>query len=59
MRASERPIAIACLRLVTVAPEPLFSDPDFRSFIAASTFSPAFFPYDAMRAPSKTRGPPL
>src|SRR5438105_6465238 len=48
-RASERPIAIACLRLLTRLPDrPLFSVPRLRSCIARSTFSPAFFPYLAM-----------
>src|SRR5258705_6058085 len=48
-RASERPIAIACLRLVTRLPDrPLFSVPRLRSCIARSTFLPAFFPYLAM-----------
>src|SRR5262245_9112019 len=48
-RASERPMAMACLRLVTRLPErPLFSVPRLRSRIARSTFSPAFFPYLAM-----------
>src|SRR4029453_18153762 len=48
-RASERPMAIACLRLVTRLPErPLFSVPRLRSRIARSTFSPAFLPYLAM-----------
>jgi hypothetical protein len=38
-RASERPIAIACLRLVTFLPlRPLFSLPSLRSCIARSTF---------------------
>ena len=45
-RASARPIAIACFLLVTFLPErPLFSVPRFRSRMACSTFSPAFFPY--------------
>jgi hypothetical protein len=45
-RASESPIAIACLRLVTFFPErPLLSVPALRSFIAFPTFSDAFFPY--------------
>ena len=45
-RASESPIAIACLRLVTFFPErPLFSVPALRSFIALATFCEAFFPY--------------
>jgi len=48
-RAWERPIAIACLRLVTFFPErPLRSVPRLRSCIAFSTFSDAFFPYLAM-----------
>src|SRR4029434_1656973 len=39
-RASERPIAIACLRLVTRRPErPLFSVPTLRSPLAGSTSS--------------------
>jgi len=38
LRASERPIAIACLRLVTFLPDlPLFSVPSFRSCIAFFT----------------------
>jgi hypothetical protein len=45
LRASDKPIAIACLRLVTFLPDlPLFSVPAFFSFIAASTLSEAFFP---------------
>jgi hypothetical protein len=45
-RASDRPMAMACLRLVTFFPEPpLFSVPRLRSCIALSTFSEAFFPY--------------
>jgi len=48
-RASERPIAIACLRLFTSLPErPLFSVPCLRSCIAGLTFCPAFLPYLAM-----------
>jgi hypothetical protein len=44
-RASESPIAIACLRLVTRLPDlPLLSVPRLRSCIARSTFSCAFFP---------------
>ena len=47
-RASDNPIAIACFRLVTFLPEPpLFSVPRFRSCIAFSTLSCAFFPYFA------------
>jgi hypothetical protein len=45
-RASDSPIAIACLRLVTFLPElPLFNVPAFISFITFSTFSDAFLPY--------------
>jgi hypothetical protein len=44
-RASERPIAIACLRLRTFLPErPDVSSPCFISCIARSTFSDAFGP---------------
>src|ERR1700730_4815832 len=51
-RASERPIAIACLRLLTVRPErPLFKVPALRFFIARSTVFYAFFEYfRALRA---------
>src|SRR5215208_7668748 len=46
LRASERPIAIACLRLVTFLPDfPLFNVPFFFLCIAFSTFSDAFLPY--------------
>jgi hypothetical protein len=45
-RASDSPIAIACLRLVTVLPDfPLFNLPAFISFMTFSTFSDAFLPY--------------
>jgi hypothetical protein len=45
-RASDSPIAIACLRLVTFLPElPLFNVPALSSFITFSTFSDAFLPY--------------
>src|SRR5437773_774826 len=45
-RASERPIAIACLRLVTLLPErPLLRVPRLRSCIARLTFCEAFLPY--------------
>jgi hypothetical protein len=45
-RASDNPIAIACLRLVTFLPEcPLFNVPAFISFMTFSTFSDAFLPY--------------
>jgi hypothetical protein len=43
LRASDNPMAMACLRLVTFFPlRPLFSVPLFRSRIARSTFWPAF-----------------
>ena len=44
-RASERPMAIACLRLVTFLPLPLLSVPFLRRRIALSTRLPAAFPY--------------
>ena len=48
-RASDRPIAIACLRLLTFLPErPLSSFPSLRSFITFLTFDCAFLPYFAM-----------
>ena len=48
-RASDSPIAMACLRLVTFLPErPLFKVPRLRSCIARFTFSDAFLPYLAM-----------
>jgi hypothetical protein len=44
--ASDRPIAIACLRLLTFLPErPLFSVPALRFFIARLTSVDAFFEY--------------
>jgi hypothetical protein len=44
--ASERPIAIACLRLLTLRPErPLFSVPALRFFIARATLADAFLEY--------------
>jgi hypothetical protein len=44
--ASDNPIAIACLRLVTFLPErPLFSVPALRFFITRSTSADAFFEY--------------
>ena len=53
-RASERPIAIACLRLVTLRPErPLRSVPRLRSRMTFSTFFDAFLLYFlAMSTPS-------
>ena len=45
-RASDKPIAIACLRLLTFRPErPLLRVPDLRSRIARPTFADAFFEY--------------
>jgi hypothetical protein len=50
-RASESPIAIACLGLVTFLPDfPLRSVPRLRSCIALATLSDAFLPYLAMAA---------
>jgi hypothetical protein len=44
--ASESPIAIACLRLLTFRPErPLFKVPALRFFIARPTLADAFFEY--------------
>jgi hypothetical protein len=44
--ASERPMAMACLRLVTFLPErPLFNLPRFISCMFSSTLSDAFLPY--------------
>ncbi len=40
-RASESPMAMACLRLVTFLPEPVFSLPRFISCISSFTFRPA------------------
>jgi hypothetical protein len=42
-RASLKPIAIACLRLVTFPPEPDFNVPRLRRRIALSTVLDAFF----------------
>jgi len=50
--ASESPIAIACLRLVTFFPErPLVNVPALRSCIAFFTLLCAFLPYLAMLGP--------
>jgi hypothetical protein len=44
--APERPIAIACLRLLTLRPDrPLFRVPALRFFIARPTLAEAFFEY--------------
>jgi hypothetical protein len=46
LRASESPIAIACLRLFTFFPDlPDFNSPRFISCIARPTFCEAFLPY--------------
>src|SRR5690606_34721399 len=46
--ASDRPMAMACLRLFTFLPDPLRSLPCLRSRMARSTFLPAFLEYFAM-----------
>jgi hypothetical protein len=46
--ASLSPIAIACLRLLTTRPEPLFSVPRFRRCRADFTVFDADFPYFAI-----------
>jgi len=50
-RASLNPIAIACLRLLTRPPDPLFNVPFFLRRIADATFFDADRPYFAMRTP--------
>ncbi len=46
LRASDRPIAIACLRLFTFAPDrPLRNFPRFISWRALFTFRPLALPY--------------
>jgi hypothetical protein len=46
LRASDRPIAIACFRLFTFLPDrPLFNVPDLRFFMARPTFLDAPFEY--------------
>jgi hypothetical protein len=52
-RASLRPIAIACLRLLTLRPDPLFNVPLLRRRIAELTFLDAAFPYLAMCRPPR------
>jgi hypothetical protein len=50
-RASDSPMAMACLRLVTLRPEPpLFRVPALRFFIARSTSADAFLEYFALAA---------
>jgi hypothetical protein len=43
-RASDKPMAMACLRLVTFFPEPDFNVPRFSLCSSVSTFSCALFP---------------
>lgn len=51
-RASERPMAMACLRLVTFLPErPLRRVPRLRLCMARLTFLEAFLPYFAIEVP--------
>ncbi len=47
-RASLSPMAMACLRLLTVRPDPLFSVPFFLRRIVDATFFAAAFPYFAI-----------
>ena len=47
-RASLRPMAMACFRLFTLRPDPLFSVPFFLRCIADLTRLPAALPYLAM-----------
>jgi hypothetical protein len=54
-RASLSPIAMACLRLVTLRPEPLFNVPRLRRRIVDSTFFDADLPYFAMHQPPLLR----
>jgi hypothetical protein len=55
-RASDKPMAIACLRLFTFFPErPLRSVPRFRSCIARFTFCRDFLPYLAMGSSCEPR----
>lgn len=57
-RASESPMAMACLRLVTFLPEPpLRNVPRLRSRMAFATLAWAFFPYFAMPEPRVSRLP--
>jgi hypothetical protein len=54
--ASFNPMAIACLRLVTLRPDPLFSEPRLRRRIADFTVFEAPLPYFAMDVSSRTAG---
>jgi hypothetical protein len=59
-RASDKPIAIACLRLVTFLPErPLLSVPRLRSRIARSTFFEAFLLYLGIPFPPSSQFRPI
>ena len=49
-RASLKPMAMACLRLFTVRPDPLLSVPRLRRRIADATAFDAALPYFAMLA---------
>jgi hypothetical protein len=49
--ASLRPIAIACLRLVTFLPDPLLSVPFFLRLMVDLTRLDAAFPYFAIKTP--------
>jgi hypothetical protein len=48
-------MAIACFRLVTFRPDPLFNVPFFRRRIVDSTFFEADFPYFAISVPPAIR----
>ena len=53
-RASDKPMAMACLRLVTFLPDPVFNVPRFNLCISVPTLSLAFFPYRLAIQPSCT-----
>jgi hypothetical protein len=53
LRASLNPMAMACLRLLTLRPEPLFSVPFFRRRIADSIRFDAALPYFGMTPPAR------
>src|ERR1700689_1790878 len=58
LRASDRPMAMACLRLFTTPPLPPFPDlslPRFSLCMAFLTLSPAALPYFAMCPPSVSK----
>lgn len=54
-RASEMPMAMACLRLFTFCPDPLFNFPEPYSCITFETFFCALAPYVAMESSLCTR----